>query len=99
MVIEASSGANNKYPDSVTLALPPERFESEATRDSFFDALAEDAQRENDQARESATNSALCRKDPEAAECTNLLAGVDAGEFRGLQRRQSCVRRDDRCRD
>ncbi len=34
VVIDASSGANNKYPDTISLALPPEKFESAEASDT-----------------------------------------------------------------
>ena len=37
VVVDASSGAANKYPDSITIALTPARFETEELRDAYFE--------------------------------------------------------------
>ena len=39
VVIDASSGANNKYPEKVTVILTPATFPSEAARDLYFDGV------------------------------------------------------------
>ncbi len=82
VVIDASSGANNKYPDTISLALPPEKFESAEARDTYFDALAEDADRRGKVAMEAANNSALCRKDPDGSECVDLIAEIETAVAR-----------------
>jgi len=84
VAIDAASGANNKYPDSVSLALPPETFESAEARDAFFDALRDDTERQGEQASEAASASALCRKDPEGTECVGLLEEIDTATQRKL---------------
>ena len=82
VVIDASSGANNKYPDTVSLALPPEQFESAEERDSYFDALRDDADRRGEIAMEAANASALCRKGPEGKECVDLIAEIETARER-----------------
>ena len=39
VVIDASSGANNKYPEKITVILTPASFPSEAARDLYFDGV------------------------------------------------------------
>ena len=39
VVIDASSGANNKYPEKITVILTPATFPSEAARDLYFDGV------------------------------------------------------------
>ena len=82
VVIDASSGANNKYPDSISLALPPETFESAEARDSFFDALRADADRRGEEALAAAGTSALCRKDPDGHECIAVIEEIEAATER-----------------
>ena len=84
VLIDASSGANNKYPSSVSLALPPERYDSVEERDSFFDAMSADTTRQGDQAIASANASALCRKDPDGSQCLDLITEVEDGVTRRL---------------
>lgn len=48
IAIDASSGADNKYPENVTVLLLPERFESAAQRDAYFERIK---QRINDNAK------------------------------------------------
>lgn len=38
IAVDAASGANNKYPERVTIIMTPSSFPSEAARDAFFDA-------------------------------------------------------------
>jgi len=38
-IIDSSSGANNKYPEKVTVILTPAAFPSEAARDLYFDGV------------------------------------------------------------
>lgn len=76
-VIDASSGANNKYPDTVSLALPPETFDSAEERDTYFDVLRDDADWRGEIAVEAGHASALCRKGPEGKECVDLVADIE----------------------
>ncbi|HEV7543234.1 MAG TPA: hypothetical protein VGO42_01715, partial [Reyranella sp.] len=39
VVIDASSGANNKYPEKITVILTPATFPSDAARDLYFDGV------------------------------------------------------------
>tara|TARA_R110002110_G_scaffold415852_1_gene658131 strand:+ start:35439 stop:36002 length:564 start_codon:yes stop_codon:yes gene_type:complete len=39
LAIDASSGALNKYPESITITVPPLSFPTEAARDAFYNAL------------------------------------------------------------
>lgn len=41
IVVDASSGANNKYPDRVVVVLTPESFPDEPSRDRHFEAVKE----------------------------------------------------------
>jgi hypothetical protein len=82
VVIDASSGANNNYPDTISLALPPENFESAEARDSFFDALSAEADRRGETVMAAANTSALCRKDPEGKECVDLIAEIETARER-----------------
>lgn len=41
VVIDASSGANNKYPERIMVVLTPESFADEAARDRHFEAVKE----------------------------------------------------------
>ena len=81
-LIDASSGANNNYPDTISLALPPENFESAEARDSFFDALSAEADRRGETVMAAANTSALCRKDPEGKECVDLIAEIETARER-----------------
>ena len=78
VAIDASSGAMNKYPDSITIVLVPESFESEVARDAFFDSRIVAVEREHDMAVASAKASTRCKKDPEHPDCVGLLAELDA---------------------
>lgn len=39
LAVDAASGANNEYPDSITLVMMPKRFKSMAQRDRIYDLL------------------------------------------------------------
>jgi hypothetical protein len=39
LIVDAASGANNRYPNPVKLLLPPEKFPTPGERDSYFDRL------------------------------------------------------------
>lgn len=45
LAIDAATGAMNRYPSSVSLTLPPARFDTEAARDAFFTARADETRR------------------------------------------------------
>ncbi len=42
LIVDAASGANNRYPALVKVILPPEKFPTPAERDSYFDGLKAD---------------------------------------------------------
>ena len=46
VAIDASSGAMNKYPSSVTVMLPPKEFTSPEKRDDFYDAAIAEVRRD-----------------------------------------------------
>lgn len=39
VIVDAASGANNRYPSPIKILLPPEKFPTDAERDRYFDAL------------------------------------------------------------
>ncbi|WP_052711760.1 XdhC family protein [Elstera litoralis] len=39
LIVDAATGANNRYPNPVKLLLPPEKFPTTGERDSYFDTL------------------------------------------------------------
>jgi hypothetical protein len=39
LIVDAASGANNRYPNPVKLLLPPEKFPTPGERDRYFDTL------------------------------------------------------------
>jgi hypothetical protein len=45
LAVDAASGAMSRYPESVTVALPPEAFATSQARDTYFDERAADARR------------------------------------------------------
>jgi hypothetical protein len=45
LAVDAASGAMSRYPDSVTIALPPQGFASAQSRDAFFEERAGAARR------------------------------------------------------
>lgn len=77
VAIDASSGAMNKYPDSITILMVPDSFASEEERDLFFDSRIAEVERNAVQARESAEASAFCKKDPEHPDCLQMLEDID----------------------
>ena len=77
VAIDASSGAMNQYPDSITIVMVPESFSSAAARDAFFDDRVAEVEREYEQAVASAKASTKCKKDPEHADCVGLLQELD----------------------
>ena len=78
VAIDASSGAMNQYPDSVTIAMVPESFTSNAARDEFFDRRIAQVDQQRDMALASAKASTKCKKDPEHPDCIELLKQIDA---------------------
>jgi uncharacterized protein YceK len=46
VAVDASSGAMNKYPSSVTVMLPPKEFTSPEKRDDFYDAAIAEVRRD-----------------------------------------------------
>ncbi|MBT5432258.1 MAG: hypothetical protein P8Q36_16380 [Alphaproteobacteria bacterium] len=79
IVIDASSGAANRYPSEISVMLPPANFDSQAERDTFFDILKADAEYRGGQAHDAATADALCRKNPEGQDCVALLGEIENG--------------------
>jgi len=77
VAIDASSGAMNKYPDSITIVMVPESFASAADRDAFFDSRIAFVEREHDMAVASAKASTKCKKDPDHPDCVGLLKELD----------------------
>lgn len=77
VAIDASSGAMNKYPDSVTILMVPVSFASAEERDMFFDSRIADVERNAVQTRESAEAGAFCKKDPEHPDCLQMLEEID----------------------
>ena len=77
LAVDASSGAMNKYPDSITIVMVPDSFTSEAARDDFFDRRIARVEQEHDTAVASAKASTTCKKDPEHPDCVNLLQQLD----------------------
>jgi len=69
IAVDAASGANNKYPERVTVIMTPASFPSEATRDAHFDGvkarIRTTADAEAKRIREScnSNNRELCRQD------------------------------------
>jgi len=56
LAIDAASGAMNKYPESVTIVMPPETFDSADARDRFFDTQIARVTENADIAREEITS-------------------------------------------
>jgi hypothetical protein len=52
VAVDAASGAINNYKPSITITLIPERFPSEAERDTFFDGLRSELQAESAEVEE-----------------------------------------------
>ncbi len=42
LIVDAASGANNRYPVLVKLQLPPDKFPTEGERDTYFEAVKTD---------------------------------------------------------
>jgi hypothetical protein len=88
-VVDASSGANNKYPDRVMIVLTPESFPDEPARDRHFAAVKErleasaDAEIKRINSNCGSTGKELCeieaRKVAEARD--KALADVDRGRL------------------
>ena len=82
VVIDASTGAVNQYPQEVSVMLPPAWFGDAGERDAFFDILKADAEFRAFDALAAANASALCRKDPGNQDCVALLAEIEDGRTR-----------------
>jgi hypothetical protein len=82
VVIDASTGAVNQYPEDVSVMLPPAWFGDAGERDAFFDILKADAEFRAVDALAAANASALCRKGPDNQDCVALLAEIGDGRTR-----------------
>lgn len=92
VAIDASSGAMNQYPDSVTIVMIPESFTSNAARDEFFDRRIARVEQEHDSAVASAKASTKCKKDPDHPDCIDLLKQLDTArdtEIATLERQRA----------
>ncbi len=92
VAIDASSGAMNQYPDSVTIVMVPDSFTSNAARDEFFDRRIARVEQEHDTAVASAKASTKCKKDPEHPDCIDLLKQLDTArdtEIATLERQRA----------
>ena len=72
VVVDAASGAMHRYPETVTITLIPEEFESDQERDAFFDKMRASLEREAAEAKDRI--SKLCR----AENCSKEQAAADA---------------------
>ena len=73
VVVDAASGAMNKYPEMVTITMIPEEFPDAATRDRFFDDMKANLLREAAEVKDRIVK--ICRADS----CESELAAADAG--------------------
>jgi len=71
--VDAASGAMNEYPATVTVVLPPEKFDSASARDAFYDRQVARVTSEAASAVE--TINEQC--DPTNQSCTSLVTEVE----------------------
>ena len=74
LAIDASSGALNKYPESITITVPPISFPTAAARDSFYDGLKAEA---NERAARAIANATSSCGSAESAECKSEIAIIE----------------------
>ncbi len=84
LAVDASSGAMNEYPPSITLHLPPEVFESPEERDRFYDDRIADVRADAAAARKAAENNCATSQG-EAKDCTLRYQAIDAERERSIQ--------------
>ena len=84
VAIDASSGAMNEYPPSVTLHLPPETFRSPEERDRFYEERKEEVRKEAALARKSAADKCAIAEG-EAKDCTAAFKAIDDERDRQLE--------------
>jgi len=71
LVVDAGSGALHEYQPEISLKLLPESFESEESRDTFFDTWRDEVMSQSESAR--AAIAGKCAKD----QCDKLLQKAD----------------------
>ena len=88
IVVDAASGAINKYPDMVTITMVPEEFADAWTRDQFFESMKATLLRESAEVKDRIAKS--CRQES----CASQLAAADAGPVTvtGLARRDRAAK-------
>lgn len=72
--VDAATGAYAKYPETVTVVLPPETFPSALSRDEFFAARIADTRRQYEE-RSAKLRDTCGPSDPQ--ECTSRLQDLD----------------------
>ena len=79
LAVDAGSGAMHQYQTEISLKLLPARFDSEASRDSYFTAWKTDIRNEFEKTREQIRSK--CAKD----QCDKLLSAVNGKEEEALR--------------
>ena len=79
LAVDAGSGAMHEYQTEISLRLLPARFDSEASRESYFSAWKTDIRKQSEQTREQVRSK--CPKD----QCDKLLSAVNAKEEEALR--------------
>lgn len=74
LAIDASSGALNKYPASITITVPPISFPTAAARDSFYDSLKTQV---NEQATKAIANVKSTCGSADSSECKSDIAVIE----------------------
>lgn len=82
VVVDASSGALNKYPALVQIVMVPETFDDEFKRDEFFDERKHDIDRAHQDAVASVRNTCGQNKD----ECERRIAKADDARQEAIAR-------------
>jgi len=77
LAVDASSGAINEYPPSITIVLPPRKFVSIEDRDAYFDLRFEEVDTLHQKSVDAASSSSVCTRDPESDNCLKLILKMD----------------------
>lgn len=80
IIVDASTGAVAKYPDSVQLTLPPADFPTPEARAAYFTTRAAEIRRASDE------RTAAARKDCNSPSCDARAAEIEAERDRALAR-------------
>jgi hypothetical protein len=75
LAIDASSGAINKYPASITITVPPLSFPTAEARDAFYNGLKAQV---TERAAKTVTKVTSTCGSPESAECKADIAAAES---------------------